>query len=118
MSWKVFPKWIKDKDLEFREDQLWYSLGSNELTGVASFSSEWKSRSRTKIREGLAYGLIQEWDENGTVDGPRFKGEFVPRGGRLFFFSDFLFHESLSSETVLPMNCKDTSRSSGFARPS
>ena len=75
-----FPKVDQDKDLEFREDQLWYSLGSNEpFTGVAeAFHPNGKVRSRTKIREGLAYGLIEEWDENGTVDGPRFKGEFVP----------------------------------------
>jgi hypothetical protein len=75
-----FPKVDQDRDLEFREDQLWYSLGSNEpFTGVAeAFHPNGKVRSRTKIREGLAYGLIEEWDENGTVDGPRFKGEFVP----------------------------------------
>jgi hypothetical protein len=26
--------------------------------------------------EGTAVGLIEEWDENGTIKGTRFKGEF------------------------------------------
>ena len=68
----------QDKDLEFREDQVWYKLGDEvPFTGVAlSYHENGKIRSQTKIKEGKAYGLIEEWDENGTLKGTKFKDEF------------------------------------------
>lgn len=68
----------QDKELEFREDQLWYRIGATEpFTGVAeAFHDNGEVRSRTKVRDGLAYGLIEVWDENGTLTGPKFKNEF------------------------------------------
>ncbi|MEE3060909.1 MAG: hypothetical protein VX371_04740, partial [Verrucomicrobiota bacterium] len=73
-----FPKVDQDKELEFREDQLWYRIGATEpFTGVAeAFHDNGEVRSRTKVRDGLAYGLIEVWDENGTLTGPKFKNEF------------------------------------------
>lgn len=73
-----FPKVDQDKELEFREDQLWYRIGAAEpFTGVAeAFHDNGEVRSRTKVRDGLAYGLIEVWDENGTLTGPKFKNEF------------------------------------------
>ena len=53
------------------------SLMRLNLTGVAeAFHENGKLRSSTKIKDGKAYGLIREWDENGTSIGPRFKDEF------------------------------------------
>ena len=68
----------QDKDLEFREDQVWYKLGDEvPFTGVAlSYHENGKIRYQTKIKEGKAYGLIEEWDENGTLKGTKFKDEF------------------------------------------
>ena len=68
----------QEKDLEFREDGLWYEIKSESpFTGFAdAYHSNGKIRSRTKVRDGLAYGLIQEWDENGTLLGTLFKDEF------------------------------------------
>ena len=31
---------------------------------------------RTRIVDGKAIGLIEEWDENGTLKGVRFKDEY------------------------------------------
>ena len=61
----------QDRDLEFRKDGLWYELESNlSFSGVAaSYHSNGKLKSRTKIRNGIAYGLIEEWDENGSIQG-------------------------------------------------
>ena len=68
----------QDRDLEFRKDGLWYELESNlSFSGVAaSYHSNGKLKSRTKIRNGIAYGLIEEWDENGSIQGTPFKNEF------------------------------------------
>ena len=35
-------------------------------------------KTRTKFVDGVAIGLIEEWDMNGSTVGPRFKGEFGP----------------------------------------
>ena len=68
----------QDKDLEFREDQMWYKIGGDSpFTGLAlSYHKNGKVRSQTKVKEGKAYGLIEEWDENGTRLGQNFKNEF------------------------------------------
>ena len=68
----------QDKDLEYREDGLWYEAGSTEpFSGAAvSYREDGGMKSRTKIRNGEAYGLIEEWDENGSVRGNLFKEEF------------------------------------------
>ena len=67
----------QDEDLEFRQDGLWYAIGLEDpFTGVAeAFHANGEVRSRTKIKDGVAYGLIEEWDENGTSVGPRFKDD-------------------------------------------
>jgi antitoxin component YwqK of YwqJK toxin-antitoxin module len=41
-----------------------------------SYHENGEIRSQTKIKEGEAYGLIEEWDENGTKKGAKFKDEF------------------------------------------
>ncbi|HAU59740.1 MAG TPA: hypothetical protein DHU78_01660 [Opitutae bacterium] len=68
----------QEKDLEFREDGLWYEIKSESpFTGFAdAYHPNGQIRSRTKVKDGLAYGLIQEWDENGTLLGTLFKDEF------------------------------------------
>ena len=68
----------QDKELEYREDGLWYEIGSGEaFTGIAaSYFENGLMKAQTKIRDGKAYGLIEEWDENGTLKGQRFKDEF------------------------------------------
>ena len=72
------PQADQSKDLEFREDGLWYEAGSTEpFSGAAvSYREDGGMKSRTKIRNGEAYGLIEEWDENGSVRGNLFKEEF------------------------------------------
>ena len=68
----------QDKELEYREDGLWYEIGSGEAFSgfAASYYENGSMKTRTKIKDGEAYGLIEEWDENGTLTGPRFKDEF------------------------------------------
>ena len=68
----------QNKDLEFREDQMWYNIGDDlPFTGLAlAYHENGKIRSQTKVKEGKAYGLIEEWDENGTRLGQNFKNEF------------------------------------------
>jgi hypothetical protein len=68
----------QDKELEFREDQMWYKIkGDSPFTGLAlSYHENGKVRSQTKVKDGKAYGLIEEWDENGTRLGQSFKNEF------------------------------------------
>ena len=73
------PELNQDKDLEFREDGLWYQVGSQETfsgVAVAYHEDNVTVRTKTKLKEGKAYGLIEEWDENGTLKGQLFKGEF------------------------------------------
>lgn len=74
-----YSKLDQDKDLEFRQDGLWYEIDSNaSFSGFAeSYHPNGKIRSRTKIKEGVAYGLIEEWDANGTKQGTPFKDEFL-----------------------------------------
>ena len=73
------PELNQDKDLEFREDGLWYQVGSQETfsgVAVAYHEDNVTVRTKTKLKEGKAYGLIEEWDENGTLKGQLFKDEF------------------------------------------
>ncbi len=73
------PELNQDKDLEYREDGLWYRVGSEETfsgVAVAYHEDNVTVKTRTKLKDGKAYGLIEEWDENGTLRGSRFKDEF------------------------------------------
>ena len=73
------PELNQDKDLEFREDGLWYQVGSQETfsgVAVAYHEDNVTVRTKTKLRDGKAYGLIEEWDENGSLKGQLFKDEF------------------------------------------
>ncbi len=72
------PAADQETELEFREDQLWYKIGEDmPFTGAAvSRHPNGKLKSRTKVENGAAYGLIEQWDANGTLLGPRFKDEF------------------------------------------
>lgn len=65
-------------DLEQRSDGMWYRIDGGELyTGVGvTFHPNGQKKTRTKYVDGLAIGLIEEWDGNGSQLGPRFKGEF------------------------------------------
>ena len=76
-----FPKLDQDNELEFRKDELWYKLNDEKpFTGFAeTYHANGKIRSRTKVKDGVAYGLIEEWDENGTIKGTPFKGEYSPK---------------------------------------
>jgi hypothetical protein len=69
----------QDKDLEFRVDDLWYKIGAEQpFSGLSlSYHENGKVRSQTKVKEGKAYGLIEEWDENGSRLGTQFKNEFI-----------------------------------------
>ena len=74
------PELNQDKDLEFREDGLWYQVGSQETfsgVAVAYHEDNVTVRTKTKLRDGKSYGLIEEWDENGTLKGQLFKDEFL-----------------------------------------
>ncbi|MEK9772896.1 MAG: hypothetical protein VW576_04970 [Opitutae bacterium] len=68
----------KDEELELRQDGMWYKTNGGELyTGVGiTFHPNGQKKTRTKFVDGLAIGLIEEWDTNGSLLGPRFKGEF------------------------------------------
>lgn len=73
------PELNQDKELEFREDGLWYQVGSQETfsgVAVAYHEDNVTVRTKTKLRDGKAYGLIEEWDENGSLKGQLFKDEF------------------------------------------
>ena len=69
----------QDKGMEFREDGFWYEINSKTpFTGILeSFHDNGKLKSRTKVKNGSAYGLIEEWDVNGTLKGTLFKDEFT-----------------------------------------
>ena len=77
-STKELPIADQDKELEYREDGLWYEIGSGEaFNGIAaSYYENGSMKTRTKVENGKAYGLIEEWDVNGTLTGPRFKNDF------------------------------------------
>lgn len=70
----------QSNDLEIRRDGRWYLRKSNELySGIGvTFHPNGQKKTRTKFIEGVATGLIEEWDANSTSIGPRFKGEFAP----------------------------------------
>ncbi len=70
----------KDEELELRRDGHWYYKKEGGLySGVGvTFHSNGQKKTRTKFVDGLAIGLIEEWDANGSLIGPRFKGEFNP----------------------------------------
>ena len=72
------PQADQSKELEFRKDGLWYKIDQESpYDGAAvDFFENGKMKSRTKMVEGKAVGLIEEWDENGTIKGIRFKHEF------------------------------------------
>ena len=69
-----------EKELEMRGDGMWYTHGDGNLyTGLGlTFYANGQKKTRTKFLEGIPIGLIEEWDENGSLLGPRFKGEFNP----------------------------------------
>ena len=72
------PQANQNKDLEFREDGLWYKINQDvPFNGAAlDYHENGEMKSRTKILDGKAIGLIEEWDQNGTMKGVRFKDEF------------------------------------------
>ena len=72
------PQANQNTELEFRKDGLWYKIGGESAYSGAAldFHENGAMKSRTKIVEGKAIGLIEEWDENGTIQGIRFKDEF------------------------------------------
>ena len=78
-SVETLPLANQDNELEIREDGFWYRLGSdNVFNGFAvSYHEDGMTmKSRTKIKEGKAYGLIEEWDLSGNLIPARFKDEF------------------------------------------
>ena len=77
-SIESLPQADQTKELEFRKDGLWYKIDAESpFSGAAvDFYEKGDMQSRTRIVEGKAIGLIEEWDENGTLKGVRFKDEF------------------------------------------
>lgn len=74
------PSVDKGRDLEQRQDGKWYMIDGGELySGMGmTFHPNGERETRTKFIDGLPIGLIEVWDENGTLLGPRFKREFTP----------------------------------------
>ena len=68
----------QEKELSQKADGLWYLTGKDvPYEGVAvTYHPTGEMMTRTKFVEGVAIGLIEEWDINGSTIGPRFKGEF------------------------------------------
>ena len=62
---RILQKPIKNTELEYRKDDLWYKIGDDTpYNGYAiDFHENGKMKSRTSISEGKAVGLIEEWDE-------------------------------------------------------
>ena len=77
-SIESLPQANQNTELEFRKDGLWYKIGGESAYSGAAldFHENGAMKSRTKIVDGKAIGLIEEWDENGTIQGIRFKDEF------------------------------------------
>ena len=77
-SIESLPQANQNTELEFRKDGLWYKIGGESAYSGAAldYHENGAMKSRTKIMEGKAIGLIEEWDENGTIQGIRFKDEF------------------------------------------
>ena len=69
-----------EQELEQQADGLWYLKSSGEVySGVGStYHENGQRKSRRKFVDGSTIGLIEEWDSNGSLLGPRFKGEFIP----------------------------------------
>lgn len=67
----------QETDLELRKDQLWYKIGAEKaFTGAAvEMHPNGKMKSRTLMKDGISFGLIEEWDVNGSVVGTKFKDE-------------------------------------------
>ena len=68
----------QNEELQQRLDGLWYKkAGDLPYTGLGvTFHQNGQKQTRTKFSEGLAIGLIEEWDNNGSLLGPQFKNEF------------------------------------------
>ena len=68
----------QNEELQQRLDGFWYNKADDlPYTGIGvTFHQNGEKKSRTKFSEGLAIGLIEEWDENGSLVGPQFKNEF------------------------------------------
>jgi hypothetical protein len=69
-----------EQELVQQADGLWYLKSSGEAySGVGStYHENGHRKSRRKFADGGTIGLIEEWDSNGSLLGPRFKGEFIP----------------------------------------
>ena len=69
-----------EQELVQQADGLWYLKSSGEAySGVGStYHENGQRKSRRKFVDGGTIGLIEEWDSNGSLLGPRFKGEFIP----------------------------------------
>ena len=67
----------QETELELRKDQLWYKIEAEKpFTGAAvEKHPNGKMKSRTLMKDGISFGLIEEWDANGSVVGPKFKDE-------------------------------------------
>ena len=67
----------QETELELRKDQLWYKIGAEKaFTGAAvEMHPNGKMKSRTLMKDGISFGLIEEWDVNGSIVGPKFKEE-------------------------------------------
>ena len=71
----------QDTDLEFREDQRWYLVGSKlPFTGIAfSFYADTRAKkTRTVIVNGLPQGVIDKSKPDGTRVGGGFADDFRP----------------------------------------
>ena len=64
----------KDRDLEQKSDGMWYKINGESYTfqGIGvTFLCKWREEIRTKfVKDGLAIGLIEEWDMNGSSGAP------------------------------------------------
>ena len=67
----------QETELELRKDQLWYKIDAEKpFTGAAVEKyPNGKMKSRTLMKDGISFGLIEEWDVNGSIVGPKFKDE-------------------------------------------
>jgi hypothetical protein len=74
----VAPFVDQNEELQQRLDGLWYKKADDlPYTGLGvTFHQNGQKKTRTKFSEGLAIGLIEEWDNNGSLLGPQFKNEF------------------------------------------
>ena len=67
----------QETEMELRKDQLWYKIDAEKpFTGAAiEKHPNGEMKSRTLMKDGISFGLIEEWDVNGSVVGPKFKDE-------------------------------------------